>query len=41
MRFRWKLSNWDSHVALQYDGSETVDVFFPPEKALAVAVDDV
>jgi hypothetical protein len=28
-------------IAGQYDGSETVDVFFPPEKTLAIAVDEV
>ena len=28
-------------IAGQYDGSEDVDVYFPPEKMLAIAVDEV
>ena len=29
------------NIAGQYDGSEAVDVYFPPEKTLAIAVDEV
>ena len=28
-------------IAGHYDGSEDVDVYFPPEKMLAIAVDEI